>query len=149
MSKRKQREVEMPSTRALLEELAEIEVIATGAADHTEGTVPQWCELVLDLTDDHGTKRIHLRRHDGELIIEALHEVLHPHTHKTSPVARLWEELDDTMDFLRADDEPEEEDRVRARTLAFAIALLTQPYGEEPDISVVREEAARRWEARQ
>src|SRR5690348_10478506 len=149
MSKRKQREVEMPSTRALLAELAEIEVIATGASDHVEGTVPQWCELVLDLTDDEGTKRIHLRRHDGELIIEALHEVLHPHTNKSSPVLKLWEELDDTMDFLRADDDPEEEDRVRARTLAFAIALLEQPYAEEPDIAAVRERAVERWEARQ
>lgn len=149
MSKRKQREVEMPTTRALLQELAEIEVIATGASDHVEGTVPQWCELVLDLTDDEGTKRIHLRRHDGELIIEALHEVLHPHTNKSSPVGKLWEELDDTMDFLRADDEPEEEDRVRARTLAYAIALLEQPYAEEPDIAAVRERAVERWEARQ
>lgn len=149
MSKRKQREVEMPTTRALLQELAEIEVIATGASDHVEGTVPQWCELVLDLTDDEGTKRIHLRRHDGELIIEALHEVLHPHTNKSSPVLKLWEELDDTMDFLRADDEPEEEDRVRARTLAYAIALLEQPYAEEPDIAAVRERAVERWEARQ
>lgn len=139
----------MTSDRELLQELAEIEVIATGASDHVDGSVPQWCELVLDLTDDGGTKRIHLRRHDGELIIEALHEVLHPNTHKSSPVARLWEELDDTMDFLRADDDPEEEDRVRARTLAFAIALMTQPYAEEPDIAAVREEAVRRWEERQ
>lgn len=137
------------STRALLQELAEIEVIATSAGDHVAGTVPQWCELVLDLTDEQGTKRIHLRRHDGELIIEALHEVLHPHTNRMSPVARLWEELDDTMDFLRADDEPEEEDRIRARTLALAIALMTQPYAEEPDISAVREEAVKRWEERQ
>jgi hypothetical protein len=137
------------SAMALLAELAEIEVIATGAGDHVDGSVPQWCELVLDLTDDSATKRIHLRRHDAELIIEALHEVLHPNTHRTSPVARLWEELDDTMDFLRADDEPEEEDRIRARTLAFAIALLTQPYSEEPDISAVRTEAASRWESRQ
>lgn len=133
---------------ALLQELSEIEVTATGSGDINSGTVPPWCELVLDLTDDHGTKRIHLRRHDGELIIAALNEVLHPHTHKTSPVARLWEELDETMDYLRADDEPEEEDRVRARTLAFAIALLTQPHGEA-DIDAVREEAVRRWEERQ
>lgn len=137
------------STQDLLRELAELEVIAVGADDHVQGTVPQWCELVLDLTDDMGTKRIHLRRHDAELIIEALHEVLHPHTHKTSPVQRLWEELDDTMDFIRADDEPEEEDRVRARTLAFAIAVLTQPYGTTPNIDAIREEAAERWEARQ
>lgn len=139
----------MTSTRALLQELTELEVIATGSGDLADGTAPEWCELVLDLTDDQGTKRIHLRRHDGELMIEALHEVLHPNTHHTSPVARLWEELDDTMDFLRADDDPEEEDRVRARTLAFAIAILTQPYSDEPDIDAVRAEAVRRWEERQ
>lgn len=137
------------STRALLQELASIEVTSTAAADLTDGTVPQWCELVLDLTDEQGTKRVHLRRHDAELIIEALHEVLHPHTNRMSPVARLWEELDDTMDFLRADDEPEDEDRVRARTLAHAIALMSQPYSEEPDIGAVRTQAVARWEERQ
>lgn len=137
------------STSALLRELAELEVTACGSEDAVAGVVPDWCELVLDLTDDQGTKRLHLRRHDAELIIEALHEVLHPHSNRRSPVARLWEELDDTMDFLRADDDPEEEDRVRARTLALALAILTQPYLEEPDITHIRQQAGERWEARQ
>lgn len=137
------------STADLLRELAEIEVTAVGSEDSTSGAVEPWCEVVLDLTDEMGTKRIQLRRHDAELIIECLHEVLHPNTHKSSPVTRLWAELDDTMDYLRADDAPEPEDRVRAKTLAWAIALLTQPYTEEPDLGPIRTEAAERWEARQ
>lgn len=137
------------STIDLLRELAELEVVAVGSDDATLGTTPPWCEIVLDLTDDMSTKRIHLRRHDGELIIEALHEVLHPSMSKHNPIHRLWEELDEVMDFIRADDSPEPEDRARAKALAFAIALLSQPYAEEPDMDAVRSQAAERWESRQ
>jgi hypothetical protein len=142
----------MTETRDLLaglSRLKSVEVIAVGHGDQVEGTVPEWAELVLDLEDESGVRRINLTRHDGELIIQCLFEVLHPQDNKAAPVTRLWQELDDVMDFLRADDDPEPEDRARAKALALAIALLTQPYSPEPDLDPVRAEAADRWEARQ
>jgi hypothetical protein len=126
-----------------------VEATEVGDADQVLGTVPEWCELVLDFEAQGQKRRAHLTRHDGELIIEVLHSVLHPNTHKNSPVQRLWAELDDVMDYLVDVDEPEPEDKVRARALAEAIALIAQPYAEEPDIDAVRAEAMERWENRQ
>jgi hypothetical protein len=142
----------MGETADLLRPLARlesVEAIAVGHGDQLEGSVPGWCELVLDLEDETGVRRLSLTRADAELIIEVLFEVLHPQDNKHSPVTRLWAELDDQMDFLRADDDPEPEDRARAKALAFALALLTQPYSPEPDIAAVREQAVERWEQRQ
>lgn len=145
------RDIKDPTAKELLTELARldsVEVTAVTTGDHSAGYVNDWCEIVLDLESNGNIRRVELTRHDGELIIEALHEVLHPHTNKHSPVQRLWTLLDDVMDFLMADDEPEPEDKARAKALAEAIALISQPYSEEPDIAAVREEAVARWEAR-
>lgn len=117
-----------------------------GDGDQQNGTVEPWCELVLDMTLNGRTQRVSMTRHDAELVIEVLHSVLHPNTHKSSPVQRLWAELDDVMDFLMDVDDPEPEDKARAKALAEAIALISQPWSEEPDIAAVREEAVRRWE---
>jgi hypothetical protein len=141
----------MSDTRDLLaglSRLESVEAVAVGHGDQIAGTVPEWTELVLDLEDESGVRRINLTRHDGELIIQCLYEVLHPNDNKSNPVTRLWAELDDQMDFLRADDDPEPEDRARAKALALALAMLTQPYSPEPDLDPIREKAAQRWEER-
>lgn len=136
------------SDLAMLARMDSVEALSVGAADQDSGRVPEWSELVLNLEYDDGVRTIPMTRHDGELIIEVLHSVLHPNTNKQSPVQRLWGLLDDTMDFLMADDDPEPEDKARARALAEAISLLTQPWSEELDISDVRIQAHERWEER-
>lgn len=135
--------------KSLLLELSrfdEVEACTIGSEDEMDDAR---AELVLDLTTGGHTRRIELTRHDGEVIIEVLHSVLHPNTHKSSPVQRLWAELDDVMDFLMDVDEPEPEDRARARALAEAIAMISQPWSEEPDVDAIRAEAVERWEANQ
>lgn len=127
----------------------EVEATTVGDGDQQEGVVEPWCELVLDMSLDGRTQRVEMTRHDAELVIEVLHTVLHPHTNRHSPAQRLWAELDDVMDFLMDNDDPEPEDRARAKALAEAIALITQPWSEEPDVGAVREEAVRRWEERE
>lgn len=144
----------MTSDADLLRELARLDSVEAATVedgDHLSGVVDDWCEIVLDLDYDGGKRRLQLTRHDAELIIEVLHAVLHPHTHKSSPVVKLWEMLDEQMDFLMADDDPEAEDKVRAKTLAEAITLITQPTSEvgSIDVSDVRDEATERWESRQ
>jgi hypothetical protein len=139
------------SDAALLAELARlesVEALTVGDGDHLAGTVPGWCELVLNIEDGKGTRQLQLTRHDAELIIEVLWTVLHPNEHRASPVQRLWSELDDVMDFLMDADEPEDEDKARAKALALSIALISQPHSDEPDVAAVRDEAVARWEQR-
>lgn len=81
----------------------------------------------------------------------------------------LWEELDDLYDQLVTEDPPEQwtphkassttkigdpgewqawgELRGQAQGVAYAIALVTNPYSV--DVPAVKEEAKRRWELRQ
>ena len=127
----------------------EVEAATVSDVDQLNGTVSDSDELVLDLIREGRTQRIALTRHDAEVIIEVLHSVLHPNAHRSSPVQRLWGELDDVMDFLVDVDDPEPEDRARAKALATAIALISQPWSEEPNIDAIRDEAMDRWESRQ
>lgn len=144
----------MPTDAELLTTLSRmdsVEAIAVGDGDHRECNVSDWCEILLDLEYPGGARRrLEMTRHDAELIIEVLHQVLHPHEHKSSPVQKLWSLLDDQMDFLLADDDPEPEDKVRAKTLAEAIVLCTNPLAdpEHIDVSDVRAQAVERWEER-
>jgi predicted trehalose synthase len=59
---------------------------------------------------------------------------------------RLWEELDTVVDRLAA--EPDNDiDRGGAQQLAFAIAIIQNPY--QPSTPGVKKEAQRRWEVAQ
>lgn len=131
-----------------LAQLDEVEAFTTTDGDIREDYVPEWCELVLQLKGERGTQQIPLARHDGELIIEVLFSVLHPQDNFSHPVQRLWRELDDVMDFLMVED-PEPEDKARAKALAEAITMLQCPYSEELDLTLVKQEAVSRWEERQ
>lgn len=130
-----------------LARLDEVEAMTVGDGDHTSELVPDWCELILRLKVNRTTQQVPLTRHDAELIIEVLWSVLHPGENKHSPLQRLWEQLDDVMDYLMVDD-PEPEDRARAKALAEAIALISLPYSEELDIETIRAQAVERWEQR-
>lgn len=84
----------------------------------------------------------------------------------------LWEELDDIMDRLMEDGEPDVneydsgvqyqsidvgeyteavklwgEERGKAQATAYAIAIMTNPY--QPSIPDIKAEAMRRWQERQ
>jgi len=134
----------------LLSRLDEVECVAVGDGDQRSGAVPGWCELILDLSGEDGgrVRRLHLTRHDAELIIEVLVTVLHPSGGPKTVRSRLWAELDDTMEFLMDNDDPEDEDRVRAKTLAMAIAMMSNPHADPPNIDRVKALAIERWEAR-
>lgn len=81
-----------------------------------------------------------------------------------SLLEKLWDELDVVMDRLMADGEPENagypyhqddledyrswgEDRGQAQGLAFAIAIIENPY--HPNMPAVKARAVERWEAGQ
>lgn len=139
------------STKNLLLELARlesVEVVAVGDGDHTAEKVAPWCEIVLNLEDSSGTRQVQLTRHDGELIIEALHEVLHPQDNRRHPAQKIWSELDEIMDYLMEGD-PEPEDKAAARAYATALAYIMKPHADAPDINEIRAIAKERWEARQ
>lgn len=143
------------STKELLTELAlldSVEVVSVGDADHVAEAVPRWCEIVLHLERDGAVRSVPLTRHDGELIIEALYEVLHPQTHRSSPTQRIWAHLDEMMDFIMGDDDPEPEDKAAARAYATALAYLTKPNSADDDveqnINDIKALAVERWEAR-
>jgi hypothetical protein len=139
----------------LLEELAtldEVEAILPDDMDHTREAVPKWCELVLRV------KRIGeypigismpLRRHDGELIMQVLHDVLHP-ARESSSGKQIWREFDDAVDRIQArvlrGKDPRPADVGEARAYATALAILGRPMDPDPD--AVRDVAMVRWETR-
>jgi len=129
-----------------------------GDGDHTTGITPPWCELVLEVTrtDDGSLNpswplniRAPLRRHDGELIIQVLHETLHPSS-GGSVVDMLFMELDDIVDRIQRrvtrGKEPFKADVGMARGLALSIAITLNP--RSYDVDAVREIAMERWSAR-
>lgn len=162
MGKKKQkRDTVLPSAAELLAELVtldSVEVIAVSGADHDAGVMPSWSELRLTIKrqagDDVGGDYpfrldVPLRRHDGELIIEVLWQVLHPDT-PTSASEQLWDGLDGVVERIQtkveAGEEPYNDDVVIARTLCTAIAIMNRPY--DPDVDEVREVAMTRWAIR-
>lgn len=141
----------------LLRELAtldEVSVTSVGAMDGNFGHIPQWCEILLEIRRvDDGTltpavplnARMPLRRHDGELIIEALDEALHPH--RVAAQEAIWEELDHVVMRIQRrvdrDKAPRLKDVGQAFGLATALSHLTNL-----DLDEVREMAMQRYEDR-
>jgi hypothetical protein len=107
------------------------------------GEVPDWCELVLTLERDDKTVVHYLRRHDGELIVEILNDVLRPHT-GASGQQMIWAELDEVYDRMKRG-EPEKGDKDYARGLCMALAIIRRIGA--PDLDAIRETARERWRA--
>lgn len=154
MGKKKRKE---PNTADLLAELAtldEVEASLPTDADQFAGNVPEWCELLLRTkrTGDHPINATWpLRRHDGELLIEVLTDVLHPKRRSVMSTERqLWLALDETVDRIQnrvaKGREPMKVDVGFARGLTTALATLANP--ADPDLETVRDEAMVRWESR-
>lgn len=153
VSKKKKDKHQTADLLAEVSTLDEVRVRLVGSQDIDTGLVPKWCEVVLEIkrTDD-GTlnpawpinAKLPLRRHDGELIIESLHHVLHPRA--GGAVAEgLWLDLDAVMDRLMS--EPSKVDKGLAAGLTIALARLSNPF--QPDEDLIKSIAVERWEARQ
>lgn len=132
--------------------LDEVSVSALGSMDGDLGYAPHWAELLMEITrTDDGTltpavpmhNKMLLRRHDGELIIEALSEVLHPN--RVDPQEELWEDLDHVVMRIQRrverDKSPRLKDVGQALGLATALSYLTGR-----DLDDIREMAMQRYE---
>lgn len=142
----------------------EVEARAITAAQSNSDAYPDWAEITLVLTSDDGRPgvKINLTRAAGEEILRTLHKVLHPwagHSIKET----IQEELDSVVGRLISDGRPaniEEagnkkpikqqqedwklygEDRGQAQGLAYALAVIRNPYG--PNVEAIRKEALER-----
>lgn len=155
---KKRRKSKMPKTAQMLAELATLDDVTAWIPtdkDHVAEAVPSWCELVLEVkreADGGGpgewplNYRVPLRRHDGELIIEVLDEVLHP-ARAAGPADKLWLLLDDCIDRImkrvNKDKSPHDEDKGEAVGLTKALAVLVMPYS--PDEEAIKEIAMDRY----
>lgn len=165
MSKKKKRDTSLPSDAELLTELATVDEVSAYIPtnmDHDAGVVPSWCELVLDVRrepmegDDpwappghsHIRQKWMLRRHDGELLIQVLHDVLHPNV--GVGLDHVWSMLDDAVERIQKrvskGKPPRPADQAEALTLATAIAHVAKPH--DPDVDDVKATAMARFEIR-
>jgi hypothetical protein len=148
------KEILEPTTAELLVELGtfdEVEVTAITDAEHRAW--PKWTEVVLLMRRNDVrwplNYKIPMTRHDGELIIEILHTVLHPQA-GGSIVDKLWSDLDDVIERImrrvNKGRDPLKADMGEARGLTRAIAMMTNPY--EPNEEVTKGIAMDRYAVR-
>jgi hypothetical protein len=138
------------TTADMLIELATLDEVSARiptSREHDADMVPPWCELVMVMRRDDGSWPVRfkapLRRHDGELIIQVLHEVLHP-TAGGAVADGLWLDLDAVMDRLMVN--PRKRDAGLATGLTIALARIMNPFN--PDEDAVKAIALERYEAR-
>ncbi len=167
-TKKQKRKVEIESAAELLKPLATLDDVTAwvpGNADHVAETTPEWCELVLEMkrlpdADAKGKKksspgdypinqRFALRRHDGELIIEVLDEVLHPNR-AGATADTVWRELDKVIDKMMARVDkgkaPHDHDQGVAEGLGRALAFMVTPF--DPDEDAIKDIAMERYAIR-
>lgn len=155
----------IPGDAELLAELATLDDVSARiptATEHDQGVVPPWCELVLAVRRDaHPNSAIALRdainnkwclrRHDGELIIEVLGQVLRPQTEREDRgIHRIWDVLDAAVDRIQArvdkGKKPRPADVSEARALTYALAQVSAVY--RGDLDAVKAEVMARYDAR-
>ncbi len=114
-----------------------------GTLDQSDGEVPQWCDLTLDVTNlsSNATVRLHLTRPAGEAIIDAMHAKLHP-WQAGSIIGLLQSQLDEVVARLMSGS-PEPGDKDMARGMARCIAIMLNPYN--PNWEQVRDDAVARY----
>lgn len=165
MSKRTKKKKDKQITDAeLLSSLATLDDVTAyipTAHDHLHGIYPQWCELSLQMrrqpekgSDGPGVVgvELYLRRHDGELIMEVLDEVLHPNRGGGS-ADQMWSDLDDCMNRImhrvNKDKSPHDEDRGEAVGVTKALARLVLPHENFEDAqAAIRDIAVERYQIR-
>lgn len=159
--KDKKRKVKLSKVAEDLQVLATLDEVTAWIPtdkDHVAEAVPKWCELVLEVKrDNDGSEagewplnyRVPLRRHDGELIIEVLDEVLHP-ARGNGAADKIWLALDECIDRImrrvNKDKSPHDEDRFTAVGLTRALALLITPF--DPDEDSIKDIAMERYAIR-
>lgn len=159
--KDKKRKVKMSKVAEDLQVLATLDDVTAWIPtdkDHVAEAVPAWCELVLEIKrESDGSAagewplnyRVPLRRHDGELIIEVLDDVLHP-SRGNGAADRIWLALDECIDRImkrvNKDKSPHDEDRFTAVGLTRALALLVTPF--DPDEDSIKDIAMERYAIR-
>lgn len=120
-----------------------VAMLTTG--DQLHETAPQWAELTLAISGgEHADVDLPLTRRAGEVIIDCLHEGLHPWAGRS-----IVEQLEDKLDevYSRLMDKTTNIDKGRCQGLAHSIATMRNPY--QPDIDQARYEAHARWEEKQ
>ena len=143
---------------AELSSLHEVTAWVPSNADHVVGKTPPWCELVLEIHRPSNEEaapgfplreRLPLRRHDGELIAQVLHDVLRPE----APVMAsdmIWADLDALVERIQKvvnkGKVPSKSLVGQALGLATALAYLDRPY--DPDVDEVRATAMTRYAIR-
>lgn len=159
--KNKKRKVKLSKVAEDLQMLATLDDVTAWIPtdkDHVAEAVPKWCELVLEITrENDGTAvgewplnyRIPLRRHDGELIIEVLDDVLHPNR-ANGAADRVWAALDESIDQImkrvNKGKSPHDEDKGMASGLTRALALMIMPF--DPDEDTIKDIAMDRYAIR-
>lgn len=102
-------------------------------------------DVVLEFDDGipaESGRNLLLTAGEARTIIAELHQATRPALAGKSPIDLLWEELDSLMSELMAS--PSEEGKGHARGVAYALAVLSNPYA--PDVDAIRAEAMRRYE---
>jgi len=113
-----------------------IEVFSPNTADVAHGRTEDWVEVMLDFTeiqDDpvvERTQRFVMTRDGAELMIDQLHEFLHPWAGKTITETIFGEAVDATRRLL-SQRKSDPADVGLARGLTRSLALLRNPY--DPD----------------
>lgn len=123
----------------------EIDALAATDKAQRDGVIPEWSEVILDVTRQGAPKqRLELTRAAGEAIIDALHEVMHPNSNTgKSIIESLWDELESSVRKILDEDHPTTEvDKGYANGLTYAIAMMINPYN--PNVKEVKKQAVRR-----
>jgi hypothetical protein len=145
--------------------MPEFEITAhpvTGAESNSSA-YEDWCEISLLVRRDGGVgNRVDITRAAGEEILEKLGKALHPWAGH-SITEKVQEELDAVVGRLLSEGEPDDidaeanfeaaqkewmeygEERGQAQGLAYALALLLNPY--KPNINRVKKDAIARVRA--
>ena len=157
--KKQKRDTTLPSDAELLSELATLDNVEAWIptdTDHQQGITPAWCEVVLKVNRSSAqvtnwplSWTATLTRHDAELIIAVLHQVLHP-TSGGTVADMLRRELDEVVDRIQArvdrGKDPLKKDVGLAQGLTRSIAIMVSPYAYDED--EIKAEAMARYEAR-
>lgn len=135
----------------------EVEARIPTAMEQDSGVYPPWSEVILTIkrsatgAEDSWPVNITLplRRHDAELLLVVLGDVMDRNGHRSS-IEQMWGDLDEVVDRIQARIErgkdPLKRDVGQALGIATSLAYLGNP--AEPDVDAVRAEAMDRYDAR-
>lgn len=131
----------------------EIKVHPVTGAESNSSLYDDWCEISMLVRREEGVgNRIDITRAAGEEILEKLGKALHPWAGH-SITEKVQGELDAVVSRLLSDGKPDDdateeelvkwgEERGQAQGLAYALALLLNPY--KPNLKQVKKDSTAR-----